>query len=277
MVSLLPFRLLYLLSDGMYVILYHFIRYRKELVLQNLSNAFPAKEDKELELLAKAFYKHLCDLFLETFKLLTVSKRAMLRHFTFSTRAITLLNELAAQNRNSILVMGHTGNWEWACCSFSLHSQQQLYVIYHPLSNSYFDSLMLKMRTRFGARMIAMNDTFRRMLANRNQLTVTGFVADQTPSNPNAAYWTTFLNQDTPVFRGTELIACKFNYPILYAVVRKMRRGHYEMDIEMLVEQPQQTTDGQITELHTRRLEQDIIAQPETWLWSHRRWKHKRS
>jgi KDO2-lipid IV(A) lauroyltransferase len=113
------------------------------------------------------------------------------------------------------------------------------------------------------------------MLENRGELNMTAFIADQTPA-PEGAYWTTFLNQDTPVFRGSELIARKINYPVVYATVKRVKRGYYEMFVDLLSEVPKSTSDGEISELHTRRLERDIIAQPEVWLWSHRRWKHKR-
>ncbi len=134
---------------------------------------------------------------------------------------------------------------------------------------------MLNMRSRFGTRMIPMKSAFKQMLAHRNELTATVFLADQTPM-PENAYWTTFLNQDTPVFKGTEIIAKKLNYPVVYCYVKKIKRGFYEIHAETLVENPAATKEGEISEMHTRRLEKDIIANPETWLWSHKRWKHKR-
>ena len=132
------------------------------------------------------------------------------------------------------------------------------------------------MRSTFGTKLIAMKDTFREMLANRKELNATAFIADQTPSNPEGAYWTNFLNQDTPVFRGPEIIARKIGYPVIYANIRRVKRGYYVMTAEMLAQDPAATPEGAISELHTQKLEKDIIEQPETWLWSHRRWKHKR-
>ena len=134
---------------------------------------------------------------------------------------------------------------------------------------------MLRMRSRFGTKMIPMQTAFKEMLAHRKDLTCTVFISDQTPM-PDNAYWTTFLNQDTPVFKGTEVIARKLNMPIIYASMRKVKRGYYEMFAEALVDNPAATREGEISEMHTRRLEKDIILQPESWLWSHRRWKHKR-
>lgn len=276
LLSVLPFPLLYGLSNVFFALLFHIVGYRKELVLQNLRNSFPEKTETELLLIRKKFYKHLCDLFLETFKTLTISTNSMLKHCYFSLEAKTLFTQLAAEGKSVILVMGHQGNWEWAGNTFSAEINSQLYVIYHPLANKYVNGLMYKMRTRFKGRLIAMKDTFKEMVAHRSEVTTTAFIADQTPHNLSSAHWMNFLNQDTPVFTGTERIARKLNYPVVYAFVKKVKRGYYEINAEMLVEHPAGTSDGEITELHTRRLEKDIISQPETWLWSHRRWKRKR-
>ncbi|XZF14589.1 lysophospholipid acyltransferase family protein [Chitinophagaceae bacterium MMS25-I14] len=275
LVSAMPFPLLYIVSDGFYLLIYRLLGYRKKVVITNLRNAFPEKTEQEIQLICKKFYHHLCDLFLETFKTLTISRKAMLRHCSFSPEAKALFDRLAAEKKSIILAMGHQGNWEWAGNSFSMVCRQQLYVIYHPLTNKNFNGLIYKMRTRFSTKLIAMRDTYKDMVANKNEVNATAFIADQTPQ-PGNAYWTTFLNQDTPVFQGTEKIARKLNYPVVYAQVRKVKRGHYEIFAEMLVEEPKQTSDGEISELYTRRLEKDVIALPHTWLWSHRRWKHKR-
>ena len=276
LLSLLPFSVLYALSDGMYFLIYQVLGYRKDVVLDNLRKSFPQKTDEEIVEISKKYYRHLCDLFLETFKTLTITNRKMLKHCRVSKDAKDLFDNVAAENRNVILVMGHNGNWEWGGNSFSIECQQQLFVIYHPLSNKYFDGLMYKMRSRFGTKLIPMKDTFKAMVSNKSGLNATAFIADQTPA-PDNAYWTNFLNQDTPVFWGTEKISKKMNYPVIYVNIEKYKRGHYELLAEMLCENPKETGEGEITELFTRRLEQDIIAQPETWLWSHRRWKHKRA
>lgn len=275
LISALPFPLFYLLSDGVYFLLYRVIGYRKKVVYENLKNSFPNKTHEELKLIEKQFYKYLCDLFLETLKTLTISKEEAIKRCAFNQNTKAIFKELNDQKRSCILVMGHFGNWEWAGNSFSLINPQQLYVIYHPLSNKHFDKLMYDMRTRFGTKLYAMKEAMREMIRNRNEVNATAFIADQTPS-PEGAYWTTFLNQDTPVFWGTEKIAQKLNYPVVYVTVNRIKRGYYEVNTEYLVMEPKNTKEGEISELHTRKLEQDIIAQPEIWLWSHRRWKHKR-
>lgn len=275
LLSVLPFRVLYILSDGLYVLLFHVLGYRKQVVYDNLRNSFPAKTDEEIKAIQKRYYSYLCDLFLETFKTLTISKKTMLKHCYFSPSVKELFNKLRAENRSFILVMGHFGNWEWAGNTFSLECDHQLYVIYHPLRNEYFNGLMYKMRTRFGTKLIAMKDTFREMLSQKDELNATAFIADQTPS-PQKAHWMTFLNQETPVFMGAEIIAKKIGYPVVYTRVKRVKRGYYEIFAEILVDIPKDTAAGEISEKHTRRLEEDIIDQPEVWLWSHRRWKHKR-
>jgi KDO2-lipid IV(A) lauroyltransferase len=273
--SLLPFPVLYMASDLFYVLLYHGIGYRKQVVVTNLRNTFPEKSESEIQAITRNYYRYLCDLFLETFKTLTISKRKMLQHCPLTPEAKALFAQLAQEQKSIVLVLGHLGNWEWAGNTFSLVNSQQLYVIYHPIRNKYFNGLMYRMRTRFGTKLIAMKDTFREMLARKGEVNATAFIADQTPQ-PGNAYWTTFLNQDTPVFKGTEVIAKKLNYPVVYASVVRQKRGYYHIHAEMLVANPAEMPENAISERHTKRLEEDIIKQPETWLWSHRRWKHKK-
>lgn len=276
LISLLPFPVFYLFSDFIYFLLYRVVGYRKKVVFENLKNSFPEKSYNELKKIEKDFYRYLCDLFLETIKTLTISRSEAIKRCKFNAKTTLLFNELANKNQSCIIVMGHYGNWEWAGNSFSLQCKQQLYVIYHPLSNKYFDKLMYDLRTRFGTKLYAMKDTMREMIRNKNEVNATAFIADQTPS-PDSAYWTTFMNQDTPVFWGTEKIAQKLNYPIVYITIKKIKRGYYEVDSELLINEPKNTSLGEISELHTRKLESDIITQPSIWLWSHRRWKHKKN
>lgn len=274
-ISILPFPIFYGLSDVVYLLLYRVFGYRRKVVYANLKNAFPNKTEQEIKLIEKNFYKYLCDLFLETLKTLTISKEEAVKRCSFDDNTIELFKKLNDQKKSCIIVMGHYGNWEWAGNTFSLINKQQLYVIYHPLSNQHFDKFMYNMRTRFGSKLYAMKDVVREMIKNKNEINATAFIADQTPA-PESAYWTTFLNQDTPVFWGTEKIAQKLNYPVVYVTVNRVKRGYYKVSTEILVEEPKATKEGEISELHTKKLEKDIIAHPEYWLWSHRRWKHKR-
>jgi KDO2-lipid IV(A) lauroyltransferase len=276
MISLLPFRLLYLLSDFFFFVLYRIIGYRKQVVKLNLKNSFHERTEKELSIISRNFYHNFCDVLVETIKAITISKKELLRRCKLNPKAFDVFSKFADEHKSVIMVMGHLGNWEWACNSFNILSKHQLYVIYHPLTNKYFDQLMYRIRTRNGTKLIAMEETYTKMATNRNELTATVFVADQTP-HPAKAYWTNLLGQDTPVYKGAELIAKKMILPVVYTSLKKVSRGYYEMHAEVLTSSPLTVLNGEISERFTRRLEEDIKDQPESWLWSHRRWKHKRS
>jgi KDO2-lipid IV(A) lauroyltransferase len=273
LVSYLPFRVLYLFSDLIYLLVYKVFGYRKEVVTTNLERSFPEKSSDEIDKIRREYYRYFCDLTLETIKTLSISPAALKRHF--SCGDMSVFERYYKENKSVIVVMGHLGSWELGGAYFSQLPLHRLYVIYHPLANKYFDKLFYRMRTRSGTRLYAMKATFRGMIKNRKEVTATAFIADQTPS-PRNAYWMTFLNQDTAVFKGTESIATKLDYPVIYLSVIREKRGQYKLQSELLVEHPKKLSENEVTELHTKRLEQDIIKHTETWLWSHRRWKHKR-
>lgn len=273
-IAWLPFPLLYLLSDGLYLVLHKVIGYRTAVVRTNLRKSFPEKSAAELKRIEQDFYHWFCDMILETLKTLTISPREVQERVSVSGEEV--LKKYYEARRSLILVMGHWGNWELGGARFSQLGLHQLYVIYHPLQNKWFDGLVLRMRTRLGNKLYAMNDTMKGMLRDRGEVTATAFIADQTPP-PDRAFWTTFLNQDTPVFFGTEKIAQKLGYPIIYVGIERTRRGQYTMRFEELVARPGGTSEGEITLAHTRRLEADIQRLPAYWLWTHRRWKHQRS
>lgn len=272
-IALLPFPLLYVVSDGLYLLLYKLLGYRTGVVRANLRKSFPEKSAEELRAIERTFYRWFCDLVLETLKTLTITPAQVKKHVDVEGEEV--LKKYHETGRSVVLVMGHWGNWELGGARFGQLGLHQLYVIYHPLQNARFDGLVRRMRTRLGNRLYAMNDTLKGMLRDRGQVTATAFIADQTPP-PERAYWTTFLNQDTPVFFGTEKIAGKLGYPVIYVGVERVRRGRYVMRFEELVADPKGLAEGAISELHTHRLERDIRRLPAFWLWTHRRWKHKR-
>jgi len=272
-IALLPFPLLYVVSDGLYIVLYKLLGYRTAVVRENLRRSFPEKSAEELRTIERAFYRWFCDLVVETLKTLTISPAHVKERVSVSGEEV--LKKHFDAGRSVILVMGHWGNWELGGARFSQLGLHQLFVIYHPLQNKWFDGLVHHMRTRLGNKLYAMNDTMKGMLRDRDKVTATAFIADQTPP-PDRAYWTTFLHQETPVFFGTEKIAQKLGYPVIYVGIERVRRGHYVMRFEELVANPERTTEGELSQLHTRRLESDIRRLPAFWLWSHRRWKHKR-
>jgi len=272
LIASLPFWALYGVSNFFYLIL-NISGYRKEVVLTNLKKSFPEKSNEEIEFIKKRYFKYLCDLILETLKTIRMTEKQARERCVFHNPE--WLNEFYEHKQSIIIVMGHYGNWEWAGPSFTLNTNYQLVVIYRPLSNIYFEKMMSGMRTKFGTRITPVNNTLRDMVSNRSQITATAFIADQTAS-PENAYWTTFMNQDTAVFTGPEKLAKKFNYPIVYMNVKRIKRGYYEITPELLFKNSKETADNEILEVFTKRLEKEITIEPSTWLWSHKRWKHSR-
>ncbi len=271
--SLMPFWLMYRVSDGLYLLLYRLLGYRKGVVMENLRNSFPEKSEAEINRICRDFYRYLCDFMLETLKTLTISPETVKKRVAF--KDTSLFEHYYEKNQSIILILGHFGNWEIAGARFSQVPAHKLIVIYRPLKNPYFEKLIVHMRTRLGNRLYTMKNTWNDMKRDRNELTATAFIADQTPSYTNT-YWTEFLHQDTPVFTGPEKIAKVFRYPVVYVSIKRPRRGYYEIDTELLFDEPRKTEENEILERYVQRLEQDIQAQPEIWLWTHRRWKHKR-
>src|SRR6185437_2448918 len=225
LIACLPFSFLYTFSDFAYQILW-FSGYRKEVVLKNLKNSFPEKSSEEIDTICRAYYRYLCDLILEILKTLKMTEKEAKEHCVF--RKTEWLDKLCEEKKSILVVMGHYGNWEWAGPSFTLNTGFQLVVIYRPLSNPYFEKMTSGMRTKFGTNITPVNQTLRDMVANRGKVTATAFIADQTAS-PENAYWTNFLNQDTAVFTGPEKLAKKFNYPVVYMHVQRLKRGYYEI------------------------------------------------
>jgi len=243
-------------------------------VLQNLYNSFPEKSEQEILKICDSYFRYLCDLFLETLKTLKMTEKEAKERCHFHNTP--WLVEFLKEKKSIIIVMGHYGNWEWAGPSFTLNTSYQLVVIYRPLSNVYFEKMMSGMRTKFGTKITEVNQTLRDMVAHRNKIvTATAFIADQAAVT-DVVYWTNFMNQDTAVFIGPEKLAKKFNYPVVYMNVKRVKRGYYEIFPELLFEKPQETSDNEISEKFTRRLEEEIVADPSVWLWSHRRWKMNR-
>ncbi len=273
LLSLLPLRILYLLSELLNIFLFKFVRYRNNVIHGNLSRSFPNKSAEEIKGLQKSFQRYFCDLIFETLKTLSISPKQVSKLVKFKN--LHLFEKYYSKGQSIIIVLGHHGNWELIGAAFAPLPYHNLYIIYHPLNNRTVERLIYHMRTRLGNKLYTMKGTMRGMLANRHETTATAFIADQTPS-PDRAYWTTFLNQDTPVFMGTEKIAQKLNYPIIYMSIRRPKRGHYIVTARELTDAPRQIPEYQISATHTQWLEEDIRSQPEIWLWSHRRWKHQR-
>jgi KDO2-lipid IV(A) lauroyltransferase len=273
--SILPWPVLFLFSDIFFLVLYYGAGYRRKVVRANLANSFPEKSRKELKAIEFRFYRFFTDMIFEMFKLFTMSPAQKMARCKMDPETLALFSGLHAKGRSAIMVMGHYGNWEYCPCGLPLQTDFQTYVIYHPLSNPYFDRLMSRMRTRTKCKLYTMTGTLKGMLANRNELNMTAFLSDQAP-NPSAAIWTTFLNQDTPVFNGSEKIAQKLQMAVIYGRMERVARGRYAFHTKLICEDASKTQAGEITRSHLSLLENDIRKAPEYWLWTHRRWKHKR-
>jgi KDO2-lipid IV(A) lauroyltransferase len=273
-ISLLPFSVLYLFSDLLYVVLYHFVSYRKEVVIRNIRKSFPHLSHKEHIGIMKKFYVHLCDVIVETFKSFTISEFEIRRRMVLQNPE--LLNSYYSKGKSLILAGGHYNNWEWIATGIDQQIEHHSIAIYKTLSNKFFDEKMRSTRGKFGLEMISTKRVAEVFEAKKNELTATIFAIDQSPSNPKKAHWITFLNQDTACLYGTEKYAKEMNFPVLYGVVTKVKRGYYTLRFEVVTDMPQETPPGWITETTNKLLEKDIIATPEFWLWTHKRWKHKR-
>jgi Kdo2-lipid IVA lauroyltransferase/acyltransferase len=273
-ISLLPFPILYGFSNVIYVLFYYVLDYRKKIILQNIKNSFPDKSEKEHIEICKKFYKHFCDLILESIKTFTISDHQVRKRVICKNPE--LIDSYYKQKRSVIIAGGHYNNWELFAVGVDKLIKHKAIGIYKPLSNKYFDAKMQTTRSKYGLYMISTKIVKRVFDEEITNLTATIFAIDQSPSNPNSAYWMKFLNQDTAVLYGTEKFAKEYNYPVLYGRINKEKRGHYSFEFFKVSDEPEDTAYGEITEKITHLLEKDINAIPQYWLWSHRRWKHKR-
>lgn len=271
----LPLRVLYIFSDGFYFILFYVISYRKNVVYSNLRNAFPQKTELEINQIAREFYKFFADLLLETFKVIHISKSEMLKRVKYVN--VPLFEELYKKNKHALVVMGHYGNWEWLP-GIALWVPNRTMSVYKPLNNKYFNAMFHKMRTKFGSELIPMKMVPKTLLQyfSDGKPSTSLFIADQSPMRSEIQYWTTFLNQDTPIYTGVEKLAKKYNMPVLFLIIKRVKRGYYNVETKMLFEDVSNVDAHQITEAHVKALEQEIINAPQYWLWTHRRWKHKK-
>lgn len=277
LLSLLPLRVHYVISDGLYLLLYLVIGYRRKVVRQNLTTAFPEKSADEIRHIERDFYHFFCDYIAESVKLMTISPENLRRRMVF--KGTELIDEVVESGQSCAVYLGHYGNWEWVTSlPLWVTSKAQCGQIYHPIENPEFDRLFLRLRQRLGAVCIPMQDTLRRILEFRrdNQPVVIGYISDQKPHWVNIHHWVNFLHHDTPVLTGTERIAKKVNHAVFYLDVRRLRRGYYEAEFRLITRTPQQQPDYALTDAYFSLLEQSIQRDPAFWLWSHNRWARTR-
>ncbi|HEY5325866.1 MAG TPA: lysophospholipid acyltransferase family protein [Mucilaginibacter sp.] len=273
LVSLLPFWFLYLVADLLFILLYHVAGYRRKVVRENLRNSFPEKSGIERKLIERKYFKYMADLMMETIKSISMPAKQVHRRMICTNPE--LMEHYFKQGKSIIAAAGHYGNWEMACLSFGFLTNNRKMIVYKPQSNEIFTDFFNSTRSRFGATMISMRQTLRKMIEYKNELTFTVLASDQTPTREDAKYFTTFLNQQTAVFLGVEKLTKVRDCVVIFYRIDLIKRGYYTYTFVPLVEHPEQTKPYEITEIHVKYLESLIKERPEYWLWSHRRWKIK--
>lgn len=272
--SRLPFWVLYLISDFFFVVTYYLIRYRRKLVFKNLRNSFPERSTEELRKIEKQFYRNLCDYGVETLKLLTIKEEELRKRMSFEKPEV--LQSFADNNQSILFLASHQFNWEWMLVSASLVFPFKIDFVYQPVQNEFFEKFTLLSRSRFGAYPIVRQDVARELVKRKDILRGVATVADQYPGyKKDKKYATTFLNQDTVFFLGTNSMAILSQYPVLYYSVRRVKRGYYVSSPHVIGLPPYDKSSTDIIENYVREVEKLIQAEPDGYLWSHNRWKKR--
>ena len=275
-ISLLPFWLLYLISDGLFLLIYYIIRYRRKVVWKNLSSSFPEKDEAELQQISRQFYHWLCDYFVETVKLLSISNEKLLRRIEF--KGVEQLEQCFDNGQDCAAILGHYCNWEWLSATglaFKRHPEAMTGLIYHPLYNDAFDQLFIDIRKAHGGDCIPKQDILRHLITLKrdNRRSLFGYISDQAPRWHNIHLWLPFLNHDTPVFTGGERIMRKMDDAVFYVEMERPRRGQYVCTFRLLSPHAAQEPDDEITRRFFQMLEETIRRAPSYYLWTHNRWK----
>lgn len=274
LISILPFRLLYILSDGLYLCIYYIFGYRKQVVTDNLCLVFPEKSELEIKTIAKAFYHHLCDMIFESIKSMTITEAEMKSRFTFTN--IEVIQDIENQQKSIILMCAHYASWEWM---FIL----QTYVksrgngVYKRLSNRYFDKLVKRIRAKYNTYLITTKETIPTLtdLKQQGVLTINGFASDQSPKLHKAHYWKEFMGIKVPVHTGAEMLAKKLDMAVVFFAVKKVKRGYYQATFKTITSTPKTQNNYEITDFFLNLVEKQIFEAPEYYLWTHKRWKHR--
>ena len=274
--SLLPFRVLYGISDFFYIIMYHIVGYRKKVVRKNLSSSFPEKTSQELKEIERGFYHWLCDYFVETLKLLTVSDETLLKHIEF--RNAEQIEEYYDKGQTCAAILGHYCNWELLSATglaFKRHKEAVCGLIYHPLRSKIFDMLFKDIRQSKGGVCIPKQEILRYLVRYKREkrMWLFGYISDQSPKYLNIHCWLPFLNHDTPVFTGGEKIMKKMNDAVFYVDMQRPERGKYICTFRLITDKPAEMQENEITKIFFEMLENTIKRDPKLYLWTHDRWK----
>ena len=277
LMAMLPFRVLYILSDVLYIVVYYLVGYRRKIVRKNLLRSFPRKKEEEILQIEKKFYRHLCDYFVETVKTLRISEKEIRKRMVFKNPEI--VNRLTKDGNTCLLSLGHYGNWEWVpSIALYLLPGVEPGQVYKTLKSKAFDELFLKIRSRFNPLSIEMKTAYRTIIRKRNegQAMVIGFLTDQRPRKHNNEYWATFLNQDTLLQTGMERIARQLGLAVVYLDIKKVERGHYVGNFSVITTDASAEEEFTVTEKYTRKLEETILNDPAYYLWSHNKWSRSK-
>ncbi|MEQ1733427.1 MAG: lysophospholipid acyltransferase family protein [Bacteroidia bacterium] len=269
--SWLPMRVLYVLSDVCYYIIYKGFKYRVPVVQSNMKRALPHLSLQELQATQDEFYSHLFDMIVESVKNFSMSKAELQKRCKPTNPEV--FQTLANEGKSLLGITGHYGNWEWAATSFGMYSTHKPFGIFIPLKNKFWNQKVIQSRSRFGVGLLAPVDVPIAYEQNKNEVMSCGFIMDQSPGTKTKAYWLTFMGQPTAVAFGVERYANLHNHSAVQAVVRKVKRGYYEVTFYKLTDDPNSLPYGVLTQLHSRLNEYFILQQPAYWLWSHKRWK----
>ncbi|PKB18891.1 lysophospholipid acyltransferase family protein [Flavobacterium sp. 5] len=274
-ISMLPFRLLYLFSDLVYFVAYRIIGYRKKTVRENLTLALPNLSNKERLIIEKKFYQHLCDIFLEMVKTMNISKKEICKRYVIKN--FEIFAELEKQDKSIALMCAHYASYEWAI-SMNYYIKFKGFGIYKQIKNPYFDKLIHSIRSKFNAHLITTKETIPTIEVNckNKNLSVYGFASDQSPRESCAYHWAKFMGIEVPVHTGAEMLSKKYDMNVVFLKTKKIKRGYYEATIEILSKNATEVPNYEITDNFLKLVEQQIHEAPEYYLWTHKRWKHRR-
>lgn len=270
LISLLPFRALYILSDGIYVLVFYVFKYRKKVVMDNLRNAFPEKTEQERKRIAKKFYHNLLDTFLEMLKMLTVSEKSIVKRFTANWEVVHAIEKTG---RSIQIHAGHNFNWELCNAGCPVNLKIPFLAVYMPMTNKIFEKIFYKLRSRFGTILLRATHMREDFAPYKDKQYALALATDQNPGNPAAALWFNFFGRPAPFVKGPAKNAMANNTVVVFAFIHKTRRGYYEAVFTVAEENPTATTEQELTGKFVRYLEDVIRTYPDMWLWSHRRWK----
>lgn len=260
------------LANILCFVLYRIVGYRKDVVHQNLINSFPSKTTQEIETIEKKFYLNLSDIFMESFKMISISKSSFKKQLI--TDDASILNKHYKKNQSVILATGHFGSWEMAS-GLSLLVDIPCVALFRKIKNPYINNFIKKNRARNGFELVGTDDTSTSFEKKKDHAHMFAFIGDQSPSNPNKSHWNTFLTQDTAWLKGIAKYAKQYNYPIVFGYLIRYKRNHYKAIIEELIQDPDNHSIENIIDIYSKKLEQIILSNPDQYLWTHRRWKHQ--